>query len=234
MSTLRCRFCGLAHFAEQVICKQCKQPLKSDAEAVLNQSSGKPKFEPYEGGRVAAAQTLESDEDSPMEGAWRDGELLVMTSESVLPARCVKCNATAPELQERKLAWNPIVVNVIIAVSIFPLRSLLIFVVAIILAFFTRRTAKISVALCESHQQKRTFGVFVGGGLITTGLGLGLYVAFAGGYMLLPWALVILLVGAFVSVLLSGQLTAKKIEHPYIWVKGMDERFLDSMPMILE
>src|SRR5918992_369607 len=39
-------------------------------------------------------------------GAWRDGDLLVLRRDGVLPDRCIKCNRPAEGYrQERKLNW---------------------------------------------------------------------------------------------------------------------------------
>lgn len=101
------------------------------------------------------------------------------------------------------------------------------------MAFNTKRTAKIYVGLCESHHQAWNFVMIVGGGLIALGLGLGICIVFTWDYWLAPWAIGVTLGGAFV-LLLKGTIQAKKIEEPYIWIKGIDQRFLKSLPSQFE
>jgi hypothetical protein len=121
---------------------------------------------------------------------------------------------------------------VVVCLSIF-LGSGILGRLGIKLAFYSRRTASINVGLCESHHQTRTFVMIVGGGLIALGLGLGVCIAFTWDYGLAPWAIGITLAGAFV-LLLKDTIQAKRIDEPYIWVKGVDKRFLSSLPSQFE
>jgi hypothetical protein len=178
-----------------------------------------------------------SDVDDSHEDVWRDGSVLVMTTESVLPPRCIRCNAPAPDQYERNLSWNPLWVKLLVFVSMLPLPlpSLIrapLFPIGIILVFTTMRKAVVRVGLCASHYNKRSLGLIVGGTLIAAGLLSGVYVALTWDYGIIPWAIVITLLGAFVTVLLKDTLAAQNIEEPYVWVKGIDQAFLNSLPFL--
>lgn len=78
---------------------------------------------------------------------WRQGDRLIVDKGSVLPDRCVRCNAPADGYKLKKtLYWHPPWVYI----TIF--AGLLIFVVA---ALLTRKQGDLHLGLCPKHRSLR-------------------------------------------------------------------------------
>jgi hypothetical protein len=177
--------------------------------------------EPGEGFYQPQADAQQHYDSNYAQGVWRDGSLMVMTKETVLPNRCVKCNAPAMKLMKRTVEWYPRYVILVF---------LLIRIAGLILYFCTRKRVTVHIGLCEEHINKRRFGVLAGGVLLLIG-----FLSFFGGignenvpvFML---GLLLILAGIFVMVTIWRTVTAKKIEEPYVWVKGVHRDFLDTLP----
>jgi hypothetical protein len=87
-------------------------------------------------------------------GVWRDGIVLVMHKQAVLPDRCVKCNESVNGLRlKRKLSWHHPALYLMI---FFP--GLLFYA---IVALIVRKTARIDVGICERHRSRRRIGIAV-------------------------------------------------------------------------
>lgn len=79
-------------------------------------------------------------------GAWRDGNLLVMSRDAELPDRCIKCNLPAHGYTlKRNLSWHA------------PW-------------WFHCKTARVFIPLCERHRRRRIRGIIVGWGLFVLGM----------------------------------------------------------------
>ena len=118
---------------------------------------------------------------------WRDGDILVMTPNAALPARCVQCNAPANgEPRRRQFYWRPLLSRVSRtvgygllflpvylpaawkgAVAKVPLAALLSdspLIPAFIFLVLGRlgvEAAKVSVGLCALHERKQGY-LFLG------------------------------------------------------------------------
>lgn len=80
-------------------------------------------------------------------GVWRDGKLLVMHKQAVLPDRCVKCNQPAGgRRRKRSLSWHHPGYFLLVLASVL---------VYVIMALVVRQTAKIEIGMCEIHRRKR-------------------------------------------------------------------------------
>jgi hypothetical protein len=249
MSATKCSKCGLVNFATASSCKRCKQLL-----ATASPTAMAPPADQRSPSVVTAArpsERLTSSGTDPVDlGFRREGSLLVMTTDSVLPGRCVRCNAPATEQLQRNLEWCPKFVWVF-GFSVPMIRTLLYFfgygagpryaeavafffpVIGIALYYWIRETASIHIGLCDSHMNRRLFGMWVGGGLMVLGFLIGFIAVFNHDYWMLLYGGIAVIVGAFPLVILTPTVTAHRIEQPYIWVKGMDSSFLDSLPSFL-
>jgi hypothetical protein len=211
MSSLKCPHCGLTNFATAPACKRCKNPLDNQAGSAEEPAVGfyqpPPAGQPYNVNYTTAA--------------WRDGSLLVLTKETILPNRCVKCNAPAMKLLRRTVEWYPRYIILIF---------LLIRIVGLILYFCLRKRVTVYIGLCEDHVNKRRFGVLAGCVTMLIGLvwffGALMNESFGFGFL----GLLVFLAGIIVMVTVWRTVTATKIQEPYVWVKGVNKDFLNSLP----
>jgi hypothetical protein len=215
MTSLKCPQCGLTNFATAPACKRCKNPLNEqpayDASADSQPASG-----------FYKPQTLQQPYNlNYTKNVWRDGSLLIMTKETILPNRCIKCNAPAIKLLRRTVEWYPRYVIVVF---------LLIRIVGLILYFCTRKRVTVYIGICEGHVNKRRFGVLAGFVIMLIG-----FVAFFSAmvnenFPVVFLGLLSILAGIIFMVMSWRTITAKKIEEPYVWVKGVHKDFLDTLP----
>jgi hypothetical protein len=220
MSSLKCPQCGLTNFATAPACKRCKVPFYGDAAYAEAAYADVPEqTQPAAG--FYEPQEQQYNPGSP-QGVWRDGKLLVTIKDATLPNRCIKCNAPAMKLLKRQVEWYPRYVLLVF---------LLIRIVGIILYFCLRRRATIYIGLCEDHINKRRFGMLIGGSVMTAG-----FLLFFGQMSsdpnigLIMLGLMMALVGICVMVSVYRTVSATKIEEPYVWVKGVNQDFLNDLP----
>jgi hypothetical protein len=199
----------MVNFASALACKRCHESLTMPAS-----------YETTEPAVSTSASTSNEDHLFNEFRARRDGNLIVITEDSVLPERCVRCNAPSTRQINRRVFWTPSYVNIVILFSWI-----------IGLSFFLNRTqsAAIRFGLCDSHYVRRLIGLIVGGGMCAAGLLMGVIVVFNSDYTLLCVGGGSLIVGAFVVALLARTLDAAKIDEPYIWLKGASQAFLQSL-----
>jgi hypothetical protein len=160
---------------------------------------------------------------APVAGtAWRDGKLLVTLLEAELPHRCVKCNEPCdPPKKPRTIYWHHPGIYLLILVALL---------IYLIVALVARRTARISVGLCERHRNKRRLvigsawsGVIAGFLIMVWGFNDGPALAALFGFLL--W-----LGSMFYGVLASRIIWAKRIDKQNAFVKGCGPEFLDTLP----
>ncbi|HXT58671.1 MAG TPA: hypothetical protein VN699_08545 [Pirellulales bacterium] len=169
----------------------------------------------------------------PGGGIWREGKLLVMHKNAVLPDRCVKCNQPAYGGRlKRSLSYHHPAVYVLILAGLW---------VYIIVALILRHTAKIQIGICERHRNKRRRAIamswlLVVGGIaaIIFGLGLGNRPGAT------PWfALTLLLGGVFAFVVgliyaafVVPPVAPHKIDKEYVWLKKVAPGYLAELPPV--
>jgi hypothetical protein len=158
------------------------------------------------------------------EGYWRDGKVLVMLNGSLLPDRCVKCNAPADlPTKPRKMYWHHP------AIYIIALFALLIYA---IVAIIVRKQAVVNVGLCAEHKRRRIWGLSLGAG----GLLLGIVIMIVGaandacGFAL--FGLLLFLAGLIAAARLSRLLYPVEITEKIARFKGCGEAFLDGLPSL--
>lgn len=218
MSSLKCPQCGLTNFVTSPACKRCKTPFDNEAGRALQaqQQAQEPAagfYEPqHEHYNLNYAKSV-----------WRDGNQLVMTKETVLPNRCVKCNAPAMKLLRRTVEWYP---PYVLLIFIF------VHIVGLILYFCTRKRVTVYVGLCESHLNRRRMAILGGGIVFLLGF-FSFFGSVAGaevspGYILA--GLLLLLAGIVLMISAYRTVTAAKIQEPYVWLKGLHRDFLEQLP----
>lgn len=157
-------------------------------------------------------------------GAWRQGNLLVMHSRSVLPDNCIKCNAPARHRMWVDAIWYP-------WWGLFG-------------GFFTyvklRRRVKINVVLCDAHQEQQRNLHSVGKSIMAAGI-LASAVGFfwmmfirnpGPDYVLFFGGILVFLGGIVFNMAVSRIVAPKRIESGYVWLKGLPPEYLSRFSEI--
>jgi hypothetical protein len=194
------------NFADAVSCKRCHTSL---VDRAADHQPSRPET-------ISSA----APRSSSGSGVRREGKLVVVTEDSEFPDRCVRCNAPATKQLKRKLYWAPNYIAVIAAFS---------WVFGGMLLVNKCATATIHIGLCQSHFNRRFFGLTFGGSFIAIGLLMGVVTIFNGDQWLLVYGGASLLIGAFLTVILTPTVTADRIEDPFVWLKGAGPAFLKSL-----
>jgi hypothetical protein len=225
MSSIKCPSCGLVNFATALLCKRCKLSFEGPTQTETNPAPEAAPV-PTQASSIPGSKAESSEDTQPddlfVSAVRRDGKLLIMTEESVLPDRCVKCNSPAERQVKYKLNWVPNYVNI---VAIFS------WLLALLLVAFKKKTVTVHVGLCDKHFNRRIAGLFFGGGLVTVGLLMGVLAVFNQDYLLIVYGAGAGLIGAFFIALLIPNIKADRIEEPFVWVKGFHKDFLDTLPI---
>jgi hypothetical protein len=160
---------------------------------------------------------------SLVERPEREGPLLVTSPEVVLPDRCVKCNTPTEgqrlviTLRRSHAGTNLMQILFFLAFSILWVQS---------------DVAEIEVGICRRHMRRVRLWSTLSGCLIAASIGMivaGVALGAEYGYLLL--AGIVLLISAPIYMSLGGRLlSAPRIEPHRIWVKGVCEEYLSSLP----
>lgn len=153
----------------------------------------------------------------------RYGKQLVMSRDAQLPDRCVKCNSAEGVTRlQRNLYWHHP------AIYLCLLLNILIYA---IVAMCVRKRATISVGLCSVHRKRRRIGIAVGWlsllFCILTVMALGFGVS---GWFAI-FGVFVLLAGVITGAVMSTPVTPAKIDAEFIWLKGVDAKFLADLPL---
>jgi hypothetical protein len=158
-------------------------------------------------------------------GVWREGKVLIVAKETVLPPTCVKCNRPSDGRPiRRKFRWYPPAWLLLIFV---PYGVLLCFIVVLVI----RKSGVVHYSMCEVHRRRRWAWVAGGLALAAAGLGGAIYVAAQDAFQWLPVGLILFIVGLVVAVL-AQSLRPKRIDDHYVWLKGAGEDFLAKFPVV--
>ena len=170
----------------------------------------------------------------PGGGVWREGKILVMHKQAVLPDRCVKCNQPAGGRRlKRKLYWHHPAWFLLILISLW---------IYIIAALIVRHSAKIEIGLCEIHRRKRWQAIAISWLFVLAGI-LGMVVGaimsdapvnapqWPGPVLILAGTL-LLLAGALWGAIVVPPVTPQKIDADYVWLKRIGPEFLAPFPPI--
>jgi len=170
----------------------------------------------------------------PGGGVWRDGKLLVMHKQAVLPDRCVKCNQPAGGRRlKRSLSWHHPGYFLAVLAGVW---------VYIIVALVVRHTAKIEIGMCEVHRRKRWQAIATSWLLVL----VGILAIFGGGSLidspanvlawLGPWFLfggiALFVAGLIYAVTVVPPVAPQKIDKEYVWLKKVDPAYVAEFPPI--
>lgn len=153
----------------------------------------------------------------------RDGNRLVMGRQAQLPHRCIKCNEPAEGAKlKRQLSWHN------------PWWFLLLpcgLLICVIVIMCVQKKATVEVGLCEAHRRRRNKGRALGWGAFAMFV-LGIAVSVVSGNGLFVAAgILLLLAGLVCAVVMTGTVSAAKIDDRVVWLKGVSPVFLDGLPV---
>ena len=175
---------------------------------------------PYAPSRASLAGAAVTPTESG--GTWRDGAVLVLSREASLPARCVKCNEPAEEpTKTRRVYWHSPWIYGLIVVN---------FLIYAVVALIVRKKAVVAPGLCSAHKRRRRIGIGIAWTLLIAGLALlfmGIGSGKPGGTLA---GILLILVAAVLSTIVTRILRPKRIDAQYVRLKGCGGTFLDSMP----
>jgi hypothetical protein len=241
MDSLNCPNCGLVNSATDANCKRCGMPLAHSSEpsgahasnvapqyGAGAQGVGYPPPDAYYPQSPTSASEAyvfpppPSAGFYPQGGVWRDKSTLVMSKDTQLPDRCVKCNSPANGLRlKRTLYWHNPVFYILIFAGV-----LLYFIVAM----FVRWKAVVDVPLCEAHLSRRRYLLIAGWLLFLLGLG-GFVIAIAGNEPLFALAGVFgFFVGLILLIAAARVVLPVKIDERFVWLKGINKDYLNQLP----
>lgn len=185
---MKCPQCGLVNFSTESSCKRCGAPLPVDSEA------------------ASLPNTI---------NVWRDSALLVLAGNSVLPMRCLRCNAASSVSQR------------IIKIDYFPKYNLATWVLA---GFLHWKRFTLGLPLCRRHNLGRAISTALG--ILLIFVGIGLVVASIGyNWALLYYPGFFVLISGFLVVAFKGNpISVQKFDSPYLWLRGIDKDYLAPLP----
>ena len=156
-----------------------------------------------------------------MDTVWRNNSVLVMTKEALLPNRCVKCNAPANEQIRRKLTWHHPALYLLILVSLL---------IYAIVAMVVRKTAVVSIGLCEEHFSARRRDIWLTCLLVFLSVASFVLAAMMEeGLLALAGAVFIFGAAIYGSVTIR-LVTPAKIDNYFVWLKGVNQNYLQQFP----
>lgn len=171
------------------------------------------------------------DAAQPPAGPFRDGDLLVMSSATDLPPRCVECNGSANgQNQQLELVWSP---------EGNPIRP----GISSAIFLFSSQRAKVSLPVCQRHADRRKT-------LKRTILILTLLGPVIGGLFVVASQVLELSSKASENLFIAGMMVGcgllfmpvmayafwfpfveiKHMNGPFVWLDGAGESYLDSLP----
>jgi hypothetical protein len=157
--------------------------------------------------------------------AWRDGKLLMVRKDAILPDRCVKCNEPAEGYQfKRSLTWANPWYAVLIVVS--PLLYILVYLIL-------SKKGKVTAGVCRLHRKKRRTAILSGWLTALAGIGSFFFAAVVpndmaaypviGGFLLL-------LTGLLGGVFGSRIFVPQRIDKHFIWLNKLSPAYLLTFP----
>lgn len=155
---------------------------------------------------------------------WRQGRLLVVQTDGVLPERCVKCNAPATMDKLRRFVWHA---------SGWYLLLLLNPVIYAIAALIVQKQTRLEVGLCADHRRRRRH-FHLGAAAFFAGALLSCFAAAtsapASGALWLPLALLLFLAAIVVAAFGARILVPVHMDADLVHFKGCGKDFLSSLP----
>jgi hypothetical protein len=185
-------------------------------------------FNPYQAPMAPSVAPF-SPTGNPYEaGVWRQGNLLVMHKMARLPDRCVKTNDPTAERLNRKLSWHHPAIYLALLFNI---------IIYVVLASVLRHQAAIQIGLGpEGLAWRRKVIAISWSGIIAS------IAAFIAAFQfdpdVSPQIFVPLLLGGIFGTLgfaifgltCARVVAAKRIDHHYVWLKGVCPDYLNQLP----
>lgn len=156
----------------------------------------------------------------PDDGAWRDGNTLVVRKMVVLPDRCARCNAPGDSnIITTSLQWHHPALFLLLPGGF----------VYVLVAAAMQQSGTVGYRLCARHRQRRAAWIAVAWGLGLGGIALiGITAALE-----LKWyslaGVAMVLCAPFVG-LAARTFRAKKINAHFMWLRGAASAYLHSFP----
>lgn len=172
----------------------------------------------------AAPQAPLQAEAAVVEGKyWRDGKQLVVRDQCKLPARCIKCGASAPlAAKPRKFYWHSPALYLLILLSIL---------VYAIVAMIVRKKIEVTLGLCAEHAQRRKLGIAACLAGIAAGFAL-LFTGLARDSSAMTLAGPVLVLAGIVCGLVLGRLLVPvRIDRDFARFNGCGPAFLALLPV---
>lgn len=185
-----------------------------------------PGFNPYAPPQTVVPPVIAQPMGGPPGGVWRHNNLLVMHRMATLPPRCVKSNEPTERTLKRKLYWHApwIYLAIIPGVLVYA-------ILASILSF----RATIYIGLSEKWIWRRRWIMLASWSLVFASVGMFFGAAAAerdtstGPVLFLSGGA--LFIGSMIFGLIACRLVhVKKMDHHYIWLKGVHPEYLDQLP----
>jgi hypothetical protein len=163
-------------------------------------------------------------EEGRVAAIWRDGKFLVAANDSVLPDRCVKCNAPAiGSKMTKKFYWHPPAFYLLICAGVL---------IYAIIAMIVRKKSILHLGICAEHRSRRSRSIAITWITVAAAI-FSIVVAAATDSGGLAFIGIFLLLGAMIFGLIATQLVAPtKIDHQsVVWLKGVSPSYLESLPV---
>jgi len=210
---IRCPQCGLVQMSRPQ-CKRCGTALSSSSVVGAPAAAPNPYAPP-------SADLSRGPAREGEDALWRDGRILVMRRDSVLPDRCIKCNEPALGYKLRRvLYWHRPAWYWLILVSVL---------IYAIVAMIVRKRAIVEVGLCPAHRQRRYLAVVLG--ILALCGGLGGCLAYASESEAAVYlGLILAVAGVVIAGFGSQVVTASQIDDNYVRLKGAGADYLSPLP----
>jgi hypothetical protein len=211
MSSLKCGNCGLVNFKSEDVCKRCKTALTEVGAATAVVAAP----ETAAAGFSSYAEQQQQEAAQPSGGVWKDQKKVVKHIRAPLPGRCLKCNSP------QGVAWQ-----------VYTLKYYPAYNIALALFGFVRYLkVGVEVGLCVNHREQRRQKAIRGGVLLAASVALFLLSIVMDMNVFLIAVSLLLFFGSLIFLATVGApVSVAKIKEPYIWLKGADEEFLNTLP----
>lgn len=162
----------------------------------------------------ASLNDAESISPSIASGPWRDSGFLVLGENAGLPRRCMKCNS------------DDNVANKVIGIGYYPKYTLAL----LLFGFIHYKTYHVGISMCQQHISNRgktiiIYTLMIIAGVVSFIFGFNSYSAF-----FLIFGIILFSVGCILITIGGNPFAIEKAENSRVWLKGVNEDFLVSLP----
>jgi Double zinc ribbon len=149
-------------------------------------------------------------------GVWKDLNFLVLEKNTDLPRRCMKCNSSNN------------VTDKTIGIGYYPKYNLAL----LIFGVFYYKTYSVGISMCQQHISNRGNKIIVYTLMMVVGA-----VSFIFGYssyltFFLIGGVALFAIGSILLTIGGTPFAIEKVEDSKIWLKGVNENYLASLPLL--